>query len=163
MKGQRNKSEWKAHLTLVYSFIFSLFPISSSTPVQTVDTANGQIKYKKRREIHSYALKAVSSKGLSYEITLGSGEENELGNCKKKKKTVNNILCCFMKSEPHQNHSLRGQILLLKPIPKELVFNLLYSIALFKLVYLIKNHQIKTMSRTFILICINTKRRDTDF
>lgn len=85
MKGQRNKSECKAHLTLVYSFIFSLFPISPSTLVQMVDTANGQIKYKKRREIHSYALKAVSSKGLSYEITLGSSEENELGNCKKKK------------------------------------------------------------------------------
>lgn len=68
-----------------------------------------------------------------------------------------------MKSELHQNHCLRGQILLLKAIPKELIFNLLYSIALFKLVYLIKNHQIETMSRMFILICINTKERDTDF
>lgn len=60
------------------------------------------VKVQKRIEIHSYALKAGSSKGPSYEIALGSGEENSFKNCKKKK-TLNNILCYFMKSKPHQN------------------------------------------------------------
>lgn len=106
-------------------------------------------------------LKAGSSKGLSYEITLGSGEENQWENCKKKKHWT--IFCAALWNLNLIKNSLTGQILLLKLIPKELIFYLLYSIALLKLFYLIKNHQRKTMSGMVTFICINTKERNTDF